>query len=389
MKKIIIVLSALILLFIAPIAIVQGEDKKDSEKTKITTVPAGEVIDNDYFGFGDVVEISGTVNGDVYAFGGQVLVDGKVNGDLITGAGTLSISGDVTQDVRAGGGQITISGNIGRNVTVGGGNIEFTKDAKVAGSVLAGGGNISLAAPVGGNVKIGAGNLTISNKINGDVEAGVGQIRVTSKAQVAGDLTYWSDQTASIDENAKIAGEVTKKKPPAAASPSPEKIFGVFTGFNLFLKIISLLSTLIVGLLLIKLFPRFSQGTISTLQKRPWASLGIGLAALVLTPIIFVILLVTILGIPLALILLALYLIALYLVRIFVMFWAGRFIADKTGVKMGDAWALVLGLVVYSIVTLVPIIGGLVTLFVILFGLGAVFLTKKEAYSAARKKEII
>jgi len=388
MKKFLLVLTALTLLFIAPTAAISAEKDKNSADKEIVTVPAGEVINKDYFAAGGIVEISGTVNGDVYAFGGQVLVDGTVNGDLIAAGGTVRISGDVSQDVRVGGGQVTINGSIGRNLTVGGGNVELTEKAAVHGSVVAGGGNVALAAPIGGSVKAGAGNLTVSNKINGDLEAGVSNLRLTSKAQVGGSLTYYSKQDASIDKEAKIAGAINKKKPLESAKPAQAKILGIFTGIDLFLKVVSLVSTLILGLLLLKFFPKYSRDVVYTLRKRPWVSLGIGFAALILTPIIFVILLVTVVGIPLAFILLALYLISLYVVRVFVIFWAGIFLFERLGKKVHEGWAFVAGLVIYAILTLIPIIGGIVTFFVILFGLGAAVITKRDTYLLARKRDI-
>ena len=386
MKKLTIFLASLSLLFLAPVAIAKDEN---SEETKIVSVPVGKVIDRDHIAIGDVVEISGTVNGDVYAFGGQVLVDGTVNGDLITAGGVVTISGKISQDVRAAGGQITISGDVGRNVTIGGGTVEFTSDAKIKGSVLAGVGNLSIAAPIGSNVKVGTGNLTISSRVKGDVEAGVGVLRLTSKAKVDGDLTYWSEEDASIDENAVVGGEVTKKTPPAAAKDRAGAVFGAFAGFNLFLKIVSFISTLIIGLLLIKLFPRYSRETVLTLRGRPWASLGIGVVALILTPIITVLLLITLVGIPLGLILGAIYAISLYLARIFVIFWAGSWILERTRGKVHEGWALFIGLIVYLIITSIPIIGAFVVFFAILFGLGAAIITEKEIYSVARKKDII
>jgi hypothetical protein len=125
------------------------------------------------------------------------------------------------------------------------------------------------------------------------------------------------------------------------------------------------------------------------LKKRPWASLGIGFLTLILTPIIFILLLITVLAIPLAVILLALYLIAIYLARLFIIFWAGTMIFERTGRKIHEVWALIVGLIVYYVITLIPIIGGLITFFVILFGLGTAILTTREFYLAARKKENI
>jgi hypothetical protein len=305
MKKFVVIFAALPLLFLAPASVVLGNS--DDKETKVVTVPVGEVINRDHIAVGDVVEISGTVNGDVYAFAGQVLVDGTVNGDLITAAGAITVSGTVSQDLRAAGGTITINGSIKRNITVGGGVVEITDDARIGGSILGGTGTINIAAPVGGNVKIGSGALTISNKINGDLEAGVEDLRLTSKAAVTGDLTYWSEKDASIDDKAVVSGEVTKKKPPAGFGPKFGPVVSGFSGFRIFSAIVGFISTLIIGLLLIKFFPNFGRSAASNLSSRPWASLGLGFAAFILTPIIGLILLVTLVGIPLALILGALY----------------------------------------------------------------------------------
>jgi len=389
MKKIVVILTTLAILFIAPTAVAQDDSDKNFRKEEIVSVAKGEVIEGDFFAFGERVEISGTVNGDVYTAGGDILVDGDVNGDLLAVGGNISISGNISQDVRVAGGQVRISGKIGNNITIGAGNVDITQDAKIGGSIVAGAGNISLAAPISGDVRIGAGNLTISSKIGGNVNVGVGEIRLTSNAKVEGDLTYWSDGDVSIDESAVVAGAVTKNPPPDFSKPSPTKIFGVFTGFTLVTAFISLTSTFVIGLLLINLFPRFNRGVVLTLRKKPWISLGVGVLALIATPIVFGLLMATVVGLPLGLILMALYFILLYLARIFVIFWIGISLFERSGRKAHEVWALIIGLVVYYIITLVPIIGGIVTLSVLLFGLGAAILTKKELYLAARKKELL
>jgi len=386
MKKLIIIFAALFLIFLAP-ATFAASDNEISQRDVV--LPVGQVVNRDYFAIGRSVEISGTVNGDVYAFGGQVLVDGKVNGDLITAGGTVRVSGEVTQDLRAGGGQVTISGKIGRNITVGGGNVEIIEGATIAGSAVIGGGNVSLAAPIGSNVKIGAGNLTISNKINGDLDAAVSSIRLTSKSEIVGNLTYWSNNQASIDKEAKVIGTVTKKAPPKAPETNAGRVVRGVAGFNIFSSLVGLVSSFIIGLLLISLFPKYTEAAVNTLRKRPWVSLGFGFLALILTPIIFVVLLITVLGIPLAFNLLGFYLITIYLTRLFTILWAGRAIFERTGNKTHEIWALIIGLVIYYLLGLVPIVGGIVTFLVVISGLGTAILTTRDFYAVARKSQSI
>jgi cytoskeletal protein CcmA (bactofilin family) len=216
-QRIIIAASvAALIFFISNAAAQEGARQRGSADH--ATVPASQVVDGDYFAFGETVEISGTINGDLYASGGQVIIDGRVNGDVLVAGGRVSLSGTVSQDVRAAGGQLAITGNVGRNLTVAGGNVEIASSAVVSGGVVAAGGSVDLAAPVGGAAKIAAGTLIIANRIAGDVEAAVGTLRIASKAEIGGNVTYWSGQEAAVSEGARINGKIVTKHPAGKAA---------------------------------------------------------------------------------------------------------------------------------------------------------------------------
>jgi hypothetical protein len=252
---------------------------------------------------------------------------------------------------------------------------------------VAGAGNVTLAAPVGSDVTVAAGNLTVLNRINGGLRAAAGNIRLTSRAIVKGNLTYWSNHPASIDPNAKVVGRIIRKVPQEISRTSALKIFGVIGGLILLAKIISFISTLIAGLLFIYFFPQYTQSTVSTISDRPLASLGVGFLTLVVTPVVAVVLMVTVIGIPLALMLAAILFIGIFLSRILVLIWAGRGLSGWLGRETPLGWALVIGLLIYFFLTLIPLIGGFATLFVILFGAGAALLSIRELYSAENTKE--
>jgi cytoskeletal protein CcmA (bactofilin family) len=360
-----------------------------SDHDAVMILPAGAVINQDYFAYGERVEISGTVNGDVYVAGGQVLVDGRINGDLLAAGGTITVAGSVSQDVRVVGGQITLNGSVGRNLTIAGGDVDLSESAAVKGGLVSAGGRVRLAAPVGSGARIAAGSVIVSGPVAGNLDAMTGDLRLTSKATVSGNLTYWSQEAASIDPGAKIAGGVTRKALPEVSRPRMETVLGALAGVVIVAKLVSAASTLILGLLLIYLFPGYTQSTISTLSARPAASFGIGLLALIVTPAAATMLLVTVLGLPIGLMAIALYLVAIFLVRVFVIVWLGRALLSWRGNEVRNTWALVVGLIVYSVLTLIPFVGGLVALSAILFGLGATLLADRSLYTAAREKEMI
>jgi cytoskeletal protein CcmA (bactofilin family) len=360
-----------------------------SDHDAVMILPAGAVVDRDYFAYGERVEISGTVNGDVYVAGGQVLVDGRINGDLLVAGGTITVSGVVSQDARVAGGQVTVNGQIGRNLTVAGGDVDLSESAAVKGGLVSAGGRVRLAAPVGTDARIAAGSVIVSGPIKGSLNAMTGDLRLTSRASVAGGVTYWSQDQASVDPGASIAGGVHRKALPEFSRPRKETLLGALAGVVIVAKLVSAASTLILGLFLIYLFPGYTQSAVATLSARPGASFGIGLLALIVTPIAAIMLLVTVLGLPIGLMAIALYLVAIFLVRVFVILWLGRVLLAWRGNEVRNTWALVLGLIVYSMLTLIPFVGGFVALCAILFGLGATLLADRSLYAAAREKDMI
>jgi cytoskeletal protein CcmA (bactofilin family) len=355
----------IVVLFFYPLYAAGQERPDEHAAQRAITLQAGEVVDGDYFAWGDVIEILGTVRGDLFVAGGKIRIAGTVDGDLLAAGGKIDLEGKVGQDARMAGGEITLSGEIGRNLTIAGGQIVLSDLAIVQGNVIS------------------AGDLVVSNRIRGGVRATAGDLQITSSARISGDVSYRSSHPARIAEGAKIGGMVMQRTPHQMFDFSPGQMVGAMAGLILFFKVISFVSTLILGLLLIFLFPGFSHGVVSTLREKPMASLGWGFVWLIVTPLALITLLMTVVGIPLALILFPLYFISLYLARIVIILWAGTAILERMGKGGHPGWGLLIGLFLYTLLTLIPGPGGLVSLFVILFGLGAALLTLKEKYATA------
>jgi cytoskeletal protein CcmA (bactofilin family) len=374
----------LILLIALAVSAASGPDER-----RRAALPAGEIAEGPYFAYGESVEISGTVNGDLYAAGGQIVIDGRVNGDLLVAGGTILLSGSVSQDVRLAGGQVTISGEIGRNLTLAGGQVDLTREARIGGGVVAAGGNIRLTGLVEEGVVLAAGQLLIDNRIGGDVQALVGEIRLAANAAVAGDLLYQSEQPAAIAPQAEIQGRIRHRSLPERFRPAPERIFGLYVGFKIITLLMNFVSTLILGLLLIHFFPRFSRRATGQLQNRPLAALGLGFAVLILVPVLAGLLAITLVGLPLTLLLMAWLLPLLYLARIFPIYWLGLRLFTRFDRPHQEKRAFLVGLLIYYLASLVPLVSSLLALFVILLGVGMVLLEKRGTYGTLRQREII
>ena len=361
----------------------------ETERLRPVSLPAGQVIDHDYFAIGPLVQISGTVNGDLYAAGGQVLIDGRVNGDALVVGGRVMVAGHVAQNVRVAGGQVNLSGTVGRNVTAAGGNVELSPAAVITGSLVAAGGNIHLAAPLGGGATVAAGSLIFSNRVGGDIEAAAGSLWITSKAEIRGGVAYVGRREAVVDPGAQIQGPLTRRLPPVVPGPSLGKLRAVFVGVGLVIVTASFVSTLALGLLSLRFLPTYHEAAVRTLRERPWVSLLVGFVAAVIAPVVGAILFATVLGSPLALILMAAYAIVLYLGRIFALHRLGEAICRWFRATPRPGWVFVLGLVVYTPLALIPVIGWLGALWVVLSGLGAELITRKQLYMTARNQGML
>jgi hypothetical protein len=353
------------------------------------TVPASETIEGDYFAAGPLVTISGTVNGDVYAFGGQVLIDGRVNGDVLVAAGRVSIAGSVSQDVRVAGGQVSLSGAIGRNLTVAGGSIELVPAAAVAGSLVGAGGTIQVGAPVGGSARVAAGTLIVSSRIGRHLDAAAGRLTILSNAEIQGDVRYVSGREASVDPGARVRGRLARSVPSEAWKFGPRRVAAFLAGGTLVLVAISFASTLVLGALSLRWLPRYHESAVAVLRERPWAALGVGFLAAVVTPVACLLLFASVLGAPLGLILAVSYAVLVYWGRIFAAARIGEAILRRVGGSSRPGWAFLLGLVVYYLLALVPLVGWLAMGLVVLFGLGAELIARRELYRAARRSDLL
>lgn len=376
--KPLLIISTLILAILLPI------NAYAAEPTNIV-LEKQQVVNNDYFAAGETVTLSGTVNGDAYVAGGNVIIEGVVNGDLLAAGGTVTIRGKVTQDARVAGGQINVTGEVGRNITTVGGSVEIADSAKINGSVTVGSGNINIFAPINKGVTAGAGQLTIGNIIEGDVQAGVGQITFTPRGKVNGNLTYWSDAKAQLTQN-QVEGKITHNIPPKPSKESRDTARMIASGFNPAFNILSFFAALLVGLLLVRFMPDYVQRTANVVLNKPFQSLGVGFLAIILSPIVFVLLFITIIGIPLDLMLLAGFMILVYLAKIYVGVAIGQKVLKQVNKKAALGWSLVLGLLIYYILTMIPIVGFFFWMSAGFIGLGAIFLERRKENRNSKKR---
>ncbi|MCC2641550.1 MAG: conserved rane protein of unknown function, contains repeat [Nitrospira sp.] len=350
-------------------------------------LPPGQIVQGDYVAVGPHVEISGTVNGDVYAAGGEVLMDGVVNGDVILAGAKVTLSGTVSQDARIAGARVTVSGSVGRNMTVGGADVHLTDTAKVRDNLLAAAASMRVAGPVGRDARIGAGAVTVSNEVARDLAVAAPSVHLTEKAMVGRNFRYWSEDAPSIDEGAVVRGSTTQRPLPDGWTFEGARR-GLF-GVRVLAAVVGFLSTLILGLVLLHIYPLFAVRVTAAMRERPGRSLGWGAMALVGIPLVALSFVVTLFALPVGIVLFALYVATVYLSRVYAVTCLGQFVFRRQPDSSSLTGPFVVGLVLYSILSFIPVIGGLVTLLAVLFGIGALLVTKGELIATLREQNQI
>ena len=211
--------------------------------------------------------------------------------------------------------------------------------------------------------------------------AQVGTLRLVSGARIDGSLTYTSSQEAVIDPDVAVRGMATRLEAEGAA---PEAGPAAQAGQRVLNTLRTLVGLSVFGLGMVLLFPGFSRRATATLTSAPWASLGYGLLLLAGAPVAALLLFVIGLMIGgwwIGLLLLALLLALLPVGVSIVGLLIGQVIMQRAGrPNVALSWSLLAGLVVMALVSLVPVVGGIVLFAAMLFGLGAGIVTLTAIY---------
>jgi hypothetical protein len=333
------------------------------------TIGPGETVNDDLYAGGGTISINGTVNGNVFAGGGTITVSGNVTGDLILGGGTINVTGQVGGSIIAAGGNLTLNGPVAKDIVVTGGMIDVGAGGTIGRDLVVAGGTATVTAPVARRVQMSSGSLTLRNRVGGDVRGQVDHLKLDG-AQIAGNLEYTSGNQVELVNGASVAGTTTRHTPTDhGGAGAANRFVGWLQG---------LIGIFALGLLLILLLPGLSTRAIDSERAHPWASLGIGAAICFITPIVALIVFIVgifIGGWWLGLLLIPVWILALAVGYVVSGFLLGRLIFAQLGWdRYQDVLKLLGGLVLLSVVGIIPFVGWLAGLAALIFGTGALAL---------------
>ncbi len=369
---------------------------------------SAQVLDN-----GGNITLSGPFQDDLYTAGASVTLDYPVAGDALVAGAFVDIVGAVSEDLnvagsyitiqepvgddlRAAGGYVYIDADVGDDLIVTGGIITLSKSATISGNVYISGGMVNLRGNVVGDVHVTGGILDISGKISGNLKADAGQIIVsaplagnatltadelkfTTDGIIEGDLNYWLSDgeiqklpvkgSTTFDESLKrsVAKDIEAELEMVSEAETSES-------FAWSLSLYWLLSRGLIVIMLIILIPNFLKGSADESAERPFSTLLSGFICLIAAPIACLIFMMTLIGFPLGISLLFLYFffllflqpIAAVLLAHMISNWRNWTLStDKT------VGLVLLCLLFIAILTGLPYLGSLVSLFLMCYAAGA------------------
>ncbi len=392
---------------------------------KQITITANQVIDDDLYLSGETLTIDGTIKGDAVLSGKTITFNGTVDGDLIAAGQTININGIVTDDVRIAGQVLTIDSEaqITDDLIAAGASLENKAGSTVGGDVrfagaqalLAGTVNqsvfgainsLELSGAVGQNMQVVA--IADSNPLNlpfipkppvtiPEIPEG---LTIKDTAKIDGKLTYKSTKDAQINEKAQIVGGIVREELPYEGQQETgwhSFISKQTPGEILLQQLQRLAALLLIGWLLLRFVPGWTQGLTTTVQTKPLPSLGWGfvtfivvLAAMAVVPIVAfllsgllafilpdLILPVAGIGVLFAMCIgIALAVFATFVPQIIISLIGGRWLMKslRPNHLTGKIMSLFVGLVLFVLLTTIPVFGGILELIIVFISLGAIWL---------------
>ena len=376
------------------------------------TVTSGAVIDGNLFTTAATIIIDGKVNGSVFGgsaaaelkekaavgrnlyYGGYSLTTkagSMVGVDLFTGAYQAILSGSVARDAKIGAGAIELNGSVGRNAVFNVNHDQDARDPEVWFSYTPGKQYFPPAIPAG--------------------------IRIASSARINGNLTFTSDTDQSSTFKPATSGTIIYQTPVPVQVASGRQVRTMrgnapFLGFSLFAAAQRFITLLILGALAIWLLFKPFNKIINTGNQKPLHTAGwgfvvisVGFLALLVTPIVFVLMTILlgflslggllfawlgVVGSALVLITLAFFFVIFSVSKVIALYMAGKWLTGHLFPKsVNNAWVILfVGVTLYVLLTMIPVVGWLAGIAAALVGTGALWLVVSNNRKGSKKVSV-
>lgn len=416
-------------------------DGRDGDKEIV--IAADEVIEDDLYLSAEKITVNGTIKGDLVAAGQTIIVNGVVEGDANLAGQSVLLTGKINDDARIAAAALLVDSyaRIGDDLVVALGSLETRDGSQIGGDLVMGGGQGLIAGEVAGNAWVGTSAFELKGQIAGDLWLGLGEVEdegqepffppmmfgrdapfslpgvrsgfvVDKDARIGGKLDYYYAKALTLPENV-VAGGITRHEPPQETVESrPQELTPLEMALENSLNGVRNMAVyILVGLILTWLFPSLIIKAVQNIKTSPLPALGWGIFSWpififsLLAGVVIMILAITLFGaltldsllvwsVLLSLLFLVVislgFVLALTLLTpIIVSTLAGKLVFGLFSPNLAEhkIWPLVLGSVLFAILTAIPYAGPVVFMLVMPFGLGALWMMILETFRKTKPAE--
>jgi cytoskeletal protein CcmA (bactofilin family) len=371
MKKIIIVILLILLLPVMNSGAV--EVIMDKKEPVIVT----EVFDEDYIFFGEKFEFKGRAN-DLFVFCQEINFSGRSNMALFAFAQQVTMAGETGNGIKSAAQIISISGDVKGTSFFAAEEVMIEKSSHIIGDIFSASRTFTVKGKLKGDLHAAAAEIDIQSEIHGNVHVYAGKLTIPENGKIIGNLIYHSDKEITQEEALRVTGEIKfeqEEKDFFDESFCDESHFIPF-----WLSIIFKISFILFGLLVLA-FPvttflakRF--GFREIVSNTLW-----GLVPIFIYPTAILISIVMIITLPVAVTLIFGLIPLILVTKVLGLTLIGSFILTRFKPAARNRFLFFLtAAVIYSILTLIPVLGILLLALVTSTGCGYVLLSlfKKE-----------
>lgn len=370
---------------------IAAEGAHFGNRGSIQTLEEDAVVEGPAVFTGSDILIDGTVEGTAFVIGEEVRVNGDINGSLFVLGQRIFISGEVSGNIYGAAETVIMNGQNDSEVFLAGESLVVEESAEVGRDLFAAGMRVRVEGAVPRHLFAAGETLLLANSIGGDAQVAAEQLILNNNAEIAGDLSYDSPNEAQISEEATVAGQTDWTE--TDSWNMRRNMHGVMsTQTRWVLRVLwvigNILSALLVWLI-VKLFSKdFWVNTIWPIADMPLKTIGVGLLALLVTPLAAGLLMITLIGIPVGGIMLLLYGIALYLSKIILALFIGASLFRLFN-RMDDNREFLLvfiGLLILEILLVIPMINVVTAIVIAVTGLGSLLLSRRDTNRQVDRK---
>ena len=318
---------------------------------------------NELFKAGDKITIDKKLDGTAFIAGNEIKVEETIDGIPFIAGNSIKINSEQDYLITAGK-DIVLTNNINKDLFVAGENIEIKgsnlkRDAYIAGAT------VTVDGTVDRNIYIYGEKIELKGTYNGNITVSTNEISIDDDTIIKGTIKY--------NEDAVVKGLNTNVKTSTYKSIENEVTFKELVSNA----ISSYIHIALLGIVLVfafeKIFKVLKKKTDKQTIKDVLINSGKGFLILVGTPIVVLMLLLTGLFVSVGVIGAIIYGIFIYMSSIV----SGYVLANALDKKvfkrnMNNYLLVIVGLLILSIVKYIPVIGGLVMLISLLYGLGII-----------------